>query len=204
MKKSVMLLLVVLLFAFISQSAAQYSRKSQFEVFAGAAIPLAPDEFKDYYKLGVSVHGQYVFFPAPNLGLSIGAAYESFIFDGDKILEDYEASDYGIEVEGSASIIEIGLGIRPYLTPPESMTQFFLFAMGTYNLLSSTIEITADEIDYSEKFEGDEEKPGVAVGAGVEMPASDTMNVILQGLVRFIFTDEETTSFVGVTAGLVF
>jgi hypothetical protein len=39
MKKSVMLLLVVLLFAFISQSAAQYSRKSQFEVFAGAAIP---------------------------------------------------------------------------------------------------------------------------------------------------------------------
>jgi hypothetical protein len=55
----------------------------------------------------------------------------------------------------------------------------------------------------------------VAAGAGLELPAGESLNIILQGLFRFIFTESETdpdtgesvggtTSFVGVTAGIVF
>jgi len=201
MKRKLSFILALALLLITSPTFAQ-GRKAQIELFAGGAIPLAPDFFKDYYKIGFSGHGQYVLFPSPRLGISIGAAIEGFTFDGDKYLEDIGLSGSGVTVEGSASIVEFGIGLRPYLTPPESGTQFFLFGMGTFNLLHD--EATASGGGTSDSFKEDFNKFGVAAGAGIELPAGESLNVILQGLTRFIFTEDETTSFVGITAGVVF
>ena len=194
--------LALLLILVANQVFAQTARRKQIELFAGAAFPLAPDAFKDYYKIGGSLHGQYVFFPSPTLGICLGAAFEGFTFDGDKYLEDIGATGSGFTVEGNASIAEFGVGLRPYLTKPEANTQFFLFGMGTYNALRE--EATVSGPSGSEKAELDDSKFGVAVGGGFELPAGEKLNIIIQGLTRFIFTEDETTSFVGVTAGVVF
>lgn len=197
------LMLVVLVGT--SQLFAQ-ARRPQFEVFGGIALPLSPEEFKDYYKMGFSLHGQYVIFPSSQIGISFGAAYERFTFDGDAFLQDLEDATgldlTGFEVDGNASIIEFGVGVRPYLTQPEASTQFYLFGMGTYNLLKSeaTISFEGD----SEKVSGDENKPGVAVGAGLEFPAGEKINILTQALFRFVFTEGDATNFVGITAGIAF
>jgi hypothetical protein len=44
----------------------------------------------------------------------------------------------------------------------------------------------------------------VAAGAGLELPAGESFNIVLQGVFRFIFTDIESSNFLGVTGGLVF
>ncbi len=177
-------------------------RRRQIEVFAGAAIPLAPQEFKDYYKVGGSLHGQYVIFPSPNLGVSFGAAIEGFTVDQDAVLADAGLTGTDATVEATASIFELGIGIRPYLTPPTAPTQFFLFGMGTYNALSE--EATVTYLGQTATAKNDGNELGVAAGAGLELPAGEKLNIIIQGLTRFVFTEGSTTSFLGVTLGVVF
>jgi hypothetical protein len=205
MKRFTIILLLVVFVLSLSSVFAQ-SRKPQIEVFGGVAVPLGPDDFKDYYKMGFSGHGQYVIFPSPKLGVSFGVAYEKFTFDGDKLLEDLGLADLGLDVTGSASVIELGVGVRPYLTPVESNSQFFLFGMATYNFLKA--EATVSYMGMEESISDDLNKFGLAAGAGLELPAGTSMNIILQGVFRFIFTSEDemggTTQFVGITAGLAF
>ena len=194
-----------------SQTWAQ-DRKGQVELFGGAAFPLSPDEFKDFYQVGGSLHGQYVTFPSPTLGISFGLAIEGFTVDEDAILNYFGLQGSGVTVEGSASIVELGVGVRPYLTKQETNTQFFLFGMGTYNFLQE--EVKATFAGQTETVKEDANKFGLAADAGFEIPAGEKLNIIIQGLTRFIFnektTDEfgnetgGTISFVGITAGIVF
>ncbi len=177
-------------------------RRKQIELFAGAAIPLAPQEFKDYYKVGGSLHGQYVIFPSPNLGVSFGLAIEGFTVDQDAVLADAGLTGTDAAIEANASIFELGVGLRPYLTPPTATTQFFLFGMGTYNALSEEATITYLGQTFTAKADGN--NIGLAAGAGLELPAGEKLNIIIQGLTRFIFTEGSTTSFLGVTLGVVF
>ncbi len=210
MRRTIIILLALGLFLVSTQAMAQ-ARRGQIELFAGGAIPLAPDEFKDYFKVGYSLHGQYVMFPSERLGVTLGAAYELFSFNGDKFLDDLEREigpyrDY-FDVSGNAHIVELAVGLRPYLTPPEANTQFFLLAQGTYNMLGTEMKVKADIPGYyswEETYKDDENKFGIAAGAGFEMPFSATMNLIIQGLYRHLFTEDEATTFVGITAGIVF
>ncbi|MDZ7393686.1 MAG: hypothetical protein ONB25_12395 [candidate division KSB1 bacterium] len=210
MRRTTIVLLALGLFLVSTQAMAQ-ARRGQIELFAGGAIPLAPDAFKDYFKVGYSLHGQYVMFPSERLGLTFGAAYELFSFNGDKLLDEYEAQFPGFrdyfDVSGNAHIVELAVGLRPYLTPPEASTQFFLLAQGTYNMLGTEMTVKVDIPGYysgEETFKEDENKVGIAAGAGFETPFSSTMNLIIQGLYRHIFTENDATTFVGITAGIVF
>jgi hypothetical protein len=129
--------------------------------------------------------------------------------------------------EGSASTLKLGIGVRPYLTQPEAPTQFFLFGSGTFNLLKASYEFTGGTYTLRDTFtgdqqsftitpddfrasgiepsvEGDDEKFGLAGGAGIELPAGESLNLIFQGLFNIIFTEDESTTFLGVTAGIIF
>jgi hypothetical protein len=202
MKRGLNLVLALLLLVLTSQTFAQDSRRRQIELFAGAAFPLAPDAFKEFYKVGGSIHGQYVIFPSPTVGISFGVAAEVFTVDQEAILEFFGLQGTGVEVEGSASIVELGIGIRPYLTPQTANMQFFVFGMGTFNAIEDEATVTFAGTSETVKQEGS--KFGVAAGAGFEIPAGEKINIIIQGLTRFIFTEDETTSFIGVTGGIVF
>ncbi len=209
--KTIMATILVLILGFSSMSFAQFgqvSRQPQIEVFGGLAVPLSPKDFSDYYKVGLSLHGQYVMFPTPKLGVSFALAFEGFSFDGDKFMQDIQASDpftdySGVTAEGSANIIEFGVGVRPYLTSPEANMQVFLYGMATYNILKTKSDLSYNGTNFY-SGEDKENKFGIAVGPGIEIPLNDTMNLIGQGVFRYIFTSDEGTSFLGITTGMVF
>lgn len=213
------LLIVMLLTLVVAGSAfPQAGRRSQIEAFGGVALPMAPDYFKDWYKMGYSVHGQYVLFPSSRLGISIGVGYEPFIVDEDGFIEEatgftkdeWSQIGYDISLDITLSILELCLGIRPYLTPPEANMQFFIFGMGTYNFINSSASFSiSDGFDtVSGSDDVTENRFGVAAGGGFEIPIGDSMNIIVQALYRFIFVDEltsgETISFLGITGGVAF
>lgn len=185
---------VLTMFLLTGDSLAQ-SRNNQWEIFFGAAFPLEPEGIKDVYKVGVSAHLQYVMFATPRLGISFGIAGEGFT-------ETDELNDAGLNSE--LTVGEIGIGIRPYLSSPESNLQVYLFGMGTYSTIKATF---AD--DFGNEISSDESKPGVAFGAGVEVPFGSRINLLFQGLARVIFTDTldgevERFQFVGLTGGIAF
>jgi len=244
-------LIFCLVFSF-SDAFSQLSRKNQFEIYAGAGFPLSPDEFKDYYKIGLSLNAQYVIFPTPRIGIPIFAGYERFTVNTDAINDDFrselvgfvlvddfgnylgEITDANVDATGASSAIKFGAGIRPYLTPPEASTQLFLFANATYNLLKTKEEFNGgsvtvqdafqneyvfdlvQDLDFqAEEFTDDRNKFGIGFGAGIEIPAGSSINLIFQGMYNMIFTEKETdeftgeefggtTSFIGVTGGIVF
>jgi len=200
--KKLLLILVLVTGCLISTSFGQ-ARAPQMEVFGGVAIPLAPDVFKDYYTMGFSPHFQYVMFPTQKIGISFGVDYEFFSFDGDKFLEDIGLDGLGIDIEGGASNVEFSIGIRPYLTSPEASTQIFVYGMGTYNLLATEVTLS-DDFGNEEKFSDDISEPGFGGGVGIEIPAGDSFNLIFQGVFRSILTEDESTNFLGISAGVVF
>ena len=207
------IIFLVLLVA-AGNASSQALRSNQIELYGGAALPMAPEFFKDWFKLGYSIHGQYVMFPSPRLGISFGVGYEPFSVDEDAFVEDatgyskdyLESQGLGIDLDMSLSILELCVGIRPYLSAPEANTQIFLFGMGTYNVMKTTAELSLSYAGYTESYKAsaDENKVGLAAGAGIEVPMGATTNLIFQGLYRFIFTEDETTSFLGITMGVVF
>lgn len=265
MKTHVRMFMVLLLVLFAASQLFAQGRRGQFELYAGAGIPLSPEGFKDYFKLGLSLNAQYVFFPTHRVGIPVFVGYERFTVDNNAIGNDltpfidaflneavagYTITDgvgnpIGVSTggtfqtstdnSGSASTIKFGAGVRPYLTNPESSLQFFLFGNASYNILKSELKsgynveggsiewvdfnnnpqtpiaVTAEDLAQldiqtsgEETITGDENKFGIAVGAGVEVPAGSSLNLIFQGLYNIIFTENESTSFIGVTAGVVF
>ncbi|MGH7452336.1 MAG: hypothetical protein ACRENG_13395 [bacterium] len=122
----------------------------------------------------------------------------------------------------SASLIRFGGGIRPYLTAPEANTQIFLLGQVNYNLINNKYSATDLPYQYDSATtilqwatfdddtweqtigENDENVVGFGLGGGLEIPAGESFNIVLQGLFNIISTKDQSTSFVGVTAGLVF
>jgi hypothetical protein len=122
----------------------------------------------------------------------------------------------------SASLIRFGGGLRPYLTAPEASTQIFLLGQVNYNLINNNYSVTDlpyaydpttnflqwasfDDKTWEDTIgENDENVVGFGLGGGLEIPAGSSFNIVLQGLFNIISTKDESTSFVGVTAGLVF
>jgi hypothetical protein len=256
MKRFITIVVIFILVFSLTNAFSQYSRRNQIELFAGLGIPLGPEEFKDYYKMGMSLNAQYVLFPTPKVGVPIFAGYERFTVNNDAINDDFRSEfvgwqfydDYGnylgeitdanFDVSGSASTIKFGAGVRPYLSSPESSTQFFLFGNASYNLVKEVqnldggnLELT-DAYGYVYEFDlgdlgfesvGTElklNKFGIGIGAGVEIPAGSSLNLIFQGMYNIIFIkgdatisydgDDETINiednltFIGVTGGVVF
>ncbi len=203
--KAGLLLVVMLLF---STNGFTQKRNNQFEIFIGGAVPLSPEWVKNTFEIGASIHGQYVMFLSPRIGLSLGLAGEGFTVDSE--INDF----YGYDTQ--LAVGELGVGLRYYVTPMESNIQMYLFGMGTYNIvIYKGVHSFYDPISgiflYEDEGETKEKKPGVAFGGGFEIPAGESFNLLFQGLVRVMFVDflkvedeNDYFSFIGVTAGLAF
>jgi hypothetical protein len=213
-KGMVFCLVLVLLLSSVNLMA--QNRKSQKEVFGGFASTTGPDFIKDYFKTGFSPHAQYVIFPKDRLGISFGIAAETFTFDDEAFLEDLREDPlFGsiadeFDIEGDLSIVELGVGVRPYLTNITANKQIFLLGSVTMNVVKTRFSLP--DLDWEEEMS--ETKVGLAFGAGIEIPAGDRFNMIFQALIRSIPSveaaaeeedeDSGTLSFIGITAGLVF
>lgn len=231
-------LVLAAFFVCVSTVSAQ-NRRNQIEFYAGAAIPLSPEEFKDYTKVGISGNTQYVIFPSPRLGITFNLGYEFFSTDNAKFTEALSQNltgftatewlDAGYDInprpsaEVKSNLLRLGAGVRPYLTPPEASTQFFLLGQANYNMITNDYKATNIPFLYNEltqqlftltfddatferesRQDNDDNVFGVGLGAGFEIPAGSSLNLVVQGLFNILFTQDKSTSFVGVTAGLVF
>ncbi|RMD93812.1 MAG: hypothetical protein D6813_03395 [Calditrichaeota bacterium] len=235
-----LIFLITLILFLVNDSIQAQKRRNQIEIYGGGAFPLSPDEFKDFFKIGLSINVQYVIFPSNRLGIPLFAGFEGFTTDSDAINKSlrsnvlgdyfdpstgeylYTVTDASLDVNGSANGFKIGAGIRPYLSPVESPVQLFVFGSAIYNAINEKEEIKGGSVTATDnfgntetinlqpedfpqsKFEQDIRRFGLALGGGIELPAGQKFNLILQGLFNIIFTSDEPTSFIGFTAGLVF
>ncbi len=230
------LILITLVVLSVVPLKAQLTRSNQTEIYFGLGFPMQPEVFKEYYNTGLSLNVQHVIFLTPRIGIPVFGGYEIFTVNTDAIASDFrdilvgtvlyddfgnpigQITDASLSASGSASMLKLGVGLRPYITPPTASLQIFLFGNVSYNVLRTTYKdeggsVTIEDvfgnvlevpIEGSDPVTDSENRLGVAGGAGIEMPFGENFNLIFQGLYHVIFTEDENTAFIGLTAGLIF
>jgi len=176
-------------------------------------------------RLGITFNVGYERFSTDNDKFTNAFSEAATGFTADYYVENNFVDDNGDPItpgsDITATAIRFGAGIRPYLTSLEANTQFFLLAQANYNIVRNDWSVTdlpfagdpvtgigiltGDDKVLEDTFgENDENKFGFGGGAGLEIPAGSSFNIVVQGLFNVILTEGESTSFIGVTAGVVF
>lgn len=164
MRRVIKVLIIILLLVSSASIHAQLSRRNQIELYSGFAFPQKPQNFKDYWKVGLSINAQYVIFPTNRLGIPIFIGLEGFTVNNDAISNSFsdalegfriynnnvtpvaQITSASVETEGSAGDIKLGFGLRPYLTSSASSIQLFLFGNVSYNIISIKTEFKSATI----------------------------------------------------------
>jgi opacity protein-like surface antigen len=199
-----MMSIMLLIFAQTTFAQGQ-AKKPSFFVNAGFSIPSAPDEFSDYWKTGFNIGGGIGHSLTPNVQFQGIVEYNSFGFDGDKLLEDYGYGGTGISVSGgTASIVTASANLKTLLSAGKSSsTPYFIGSLSFFRL--STSDATVSYMGMSETVDGDSETAaGVAFGAGINIEMNPNMNLFIEGKYGVGFTENESTQYLPLKVGLEF
>jgi opacity protein-like surface antigen len=190
--------------------------------YGGVGLPLKPDFFKDYFKLGVGFGGEVRFNLAKMTSLSASFTHQLFRLNTDKFTDYVTETRLGdVKVSGGnikCNIISVNL--IEYLTPPEARSGFYLTLGGGYYMLpSGEVTVKVGLLSYTEKIDIDEKKFGLNGGLGLEASLNPYLNLFIEGKYHLVFTEETSnasmdedansdfsgkTSFITVMGGLRF
>jgi opacity protein-like surface antigen len=185
MKKILAILTILLAF---SVTATAQTPSSPIKLYAtgGVSLPMSPDLFKDYYKMGFHFGGGVGYALMPNLQLIGKAEYHMFAPD----VEDIEGGDLKLSMFGGDLKFSLGLPaapIKPYLLGGAGFAK-----------------ITVDAVEGFDEESYDETKFYFNVGAGLDLVSNPAFSLFIQGRYVSVMTDDESTAMVPISAGIRF
>ena len=216
MKRSTIVAVVVVVLAF-SGSALAGEMKPAVYVGGGISMPLSPDFFKDYWKMGFGGGGGVGFAFSPVVEVGANFAYSSFALDEDKFLA---AAGLTSEI---MDLYNISVDISGF---DMSAMEFLAYVKYTFNTgeskfkpyLTSTVgmtQLSADEISLEVDVPGhgmisftqpsqDVTEMTLGFGAGFEYMFGPKAGLWLDGKYMLIMTEGESTAHLPIRAGLKF
>jgi hypothetical protein len=157
-------------------------------VGGGLSMPMAPDGFKDYWKMGFNGMVGAGYGLSPAFQIVAKGEYHMLPLDVDSV----EGGDLGFLMFGVDGRFAIGLPAAP-------IKPFVLGGLGMANISAS--DITKGE--YTVLF-GDVTKFYFNVGAGVEFKAGPKMSLFAQARYVDVMTEGDALAFIPFTVGLKF
>jgi hypothetical protein len=181
------ILLTVLALTLIGSSAMAQRTPGSYSIgaFGGVCMPQGPKEFKDTYKSGFGFGGEFKYNVGPKM--SFVGSYTMLSFPVD--VKDSDAKFKSNIIQANALY---------YLMSPEAATQLTLIGGGGYYM--QKFDWGSEDADNDKNSENDF---GVQFGAGMDLPLG-VMNLFFEGKYHIVFTEDESTKFITVMAGLRF
>ena len=187
----------------------------------GMSMPMSPDMFKDYWKMGFGGAGGVGFQIKPGLEVGVTLGYSSFPLDDDKMLTemlaevgltpaDLEAAGITIELEAPLTALEI-LGYGKY-TFGTGEAPFGFYMIG----LAGMTKLSADDITMTATIPGvgtiTVSEPGgpsatditLGFGAGFDYMFSPTAGFWFDAKYMLILSEGESTAHLPLRAGVKF
>ena len=165
----------------VTSATAVHAGDMTFGLNGGVAIPMS--NFKDFAKLGFGggVYGDYWVKPAYALGADIAG---NFFKAKDEIINPLKTPAYP---DPKATVNLINFGVHGLWSPPmESAAKPWISAgVGMYHI-ASKIEGTANNSDDSQN------KFGINGGVGVDMKASEMVNIGVGAKAHDVFSKDDT------------
>jgi hypothetical protein len=198
-------------------------RKVAVFVGGGVAFPLGPSEFKDAWKMGtVSVGGGVAYSITPLFAIVGYLDYNKFAFDEDGFLKVAGLDELlalaqsagvavSVDVEGADVSILTASANGKFSVEGESVSPYFLGGLGYFNLNVSDVRVTVNATlpppygtitETQTASTGSESAFFLMGGPGLDIHASDNVDVFVQGIVGFGLTKGESTLYMPVKAGV--
>jgi len=228
-KKLLIALMLITLIPLTSLFAQRTAGSYAIGGFVGTGMPMSPDFFKDYWKMGgIGFGGEFIYNFSERISLGVRYHRLPFPMDTDEIedmLRDEIGQDptipqnYTLELEGMTinnSIITAN--ILAYLTPPDAAAGFYITGGGSYYMLDITdlevtIEVQGQSMTQTMEMDEDiDDKFGINAGAGLEFNAGGSLNIFAEGRYHYRFGEEEgpvegesgAITFLSIVAGVRF
>lgn len=207
MKKVIFVGIMLVLFA---ASGFAGEMKPAFYIGGGVGMPMSPDFFKDTFKMGFGFGGGVGFQVHPMFEVMGRAYYNMYSLDKDEyaiFLGDPDAELDG----GSLNMIEIMAEVK-FLIPiaPEGEeAPFQPYLLGNVGFVNS--KVSDLDVSYTDPIEGDIEGTitsegstdiGFGFGAGFVYQVSPKAGIFVEGKYMSISTEDESTSYLPIRAGL--
>jgi hypothetical protein len=224
-------LILTLLLTISSLVSGQNERKTKVYLGGGIALPQGPDDFKNYFNIGLVTGGGIGFSLSQNATLVLSFGYGSFGADEAKFKSYFETitnlgfglygvsggnfsnfsvtSTSGLQLEGRINLrlISSPNPVLPYLYGGLGYSSFTQPEITyTYNIPSQWIGyytyVPAQTLSGTKKFGEDESAFSTSVGLGFEFPFSSSISLLLESGYTIAFTKDENTSFIPFKANI--
>jgi hypothetical protein len=176
----------------------------------GLGMPMGPDEFKDFQKMGLNFNGGVGFEVSPMFEIVGKLAYNTFPLDDDAIIEELEA-EFGEDLTGltldggTLNAFEFGADVKlliptggdgmafsPYIVAGGGMTSLsYSDLTATYEGESATLPVDESTTDFSINF-----------GAGFTYMFSAKIGMFLDARYVMIMTEGDTGTFIPFRGGI--
>lgn len=194
MKKLLLVSALVLVFAAVGS--AQVSKPYNIYAGGGIGMPMSPDGFKDFHKMGLHGTGGFgLNLPAVQGFQILGLAeYHSFSYDWDEAgMPDASGGTLGALMFSANG--KMGFGV-----PAAPIKPFVMGGLGIANLSISDEEIPGEPA-YSYESES---KFYINLGGGAEFKVGPSLGIFVMARYVSVFTEGESTAFIPITAGIMF
>jgi hypothetical protein len=183
------------------------SKKNIFYT-TGGGISKATGDGSEYWNMGFDINGEWFQKVSENIYIGGRAAYNRWSPNEDELKNEFSGiSDLGLDVSGSASIIELITSIK--FVPSsnqEQQTQFFGQVGAGFYIMNMKAKASASYMGNSVTVSMDESegKFGINFGAGVIIGDSGNTKFSIYPMYNIIFTEEESTKYFTVNLGILF
>ena len=168
-----------------SQTDTLPNMERDISVSAGISYPSLPGDFKQYWKKGVNISGEFGYsFQPGSIGYSIlvvELTFNNFSFDETGFRNSLDTSKQSLSLSGDPTKIFTAMMIYKgvFSTTKESIAPYFLLGVGYFYLSSGGITVPGDST--LQKAGDTQSSIAWSVGAGVDAPLTDRISVFLQG-----------------------
>jgi len=176
-------------------------KKVELYLNGALGLPLAPDEFSDYWKIGfLNLGGGIGYNIIPALSANVYFDWCNFGFDGEKFAHEMGVGGQ-VSIRGlGASVMAITANLKAGV-PSGQVRPYFWGGAGLFILSIDDGSLSYGGMVFP--MEGDSENAlGIGFGAGIDFSVAKTVDLFIDG--RFVhgFTDVDATSILPVRVGV--
>ena len=204
MKKHLYIIPILFLFSMLVTA---QDKNYEFVIGGGIETPISPSAFSDIFDLGFTGKLAAGYFVSPQLALGANLSYNRFGLNESGFMKEIGVPvDPNLTISGGdLSIFEFaGVG-KYYLMPRERSTNFYILG-GPGVAVSRIGEITVKSPDGTSTSEDSSSETDFLLtgGIGLKQQLNSNLGLFVEGRYSYIFTADESTSYLPVRIGFIF
>ncbi|HUU45915.1 MAG TPA: hypothetical protein VM118_09295 [Acidobacteriota bacterium] len=201
MKRAIVCILLIL---GASSAHAQDTHRFSFFICPGPSIPIAPQDFSEFWSIGPGLSAGISYAITPALAGMIMLDGSLFTVREDKAAEALGINQTSLDIAGGRiTMLSVTGNLKACLTPHASRSGPYVYGGGgLYRLSVGGQGMVGGWSVYPLAWPEDESALGAQFGAGTEIVATASINILIEGRYLIGFTKDESRQTIQLRLGI--